>query len=87
MTIFGGILMEAGQNIVCVKQYPLSSPCCRGRMSTRVTSKGQAAIPKTVRDFLGIGPGSRVEYRRIKDGSGVSVLPGFFIAPMPRLPA
>ena len=56
-------------------------------MSTRVTRKGQAAIPKAVRDFLGIGPGSRVEYRRIKDGSGVSVLPGFFIAPMPRLPA
>ena len=56
-------------------------------MSKMVTSKGQLAIPKAVRDFHGIGPGSRVEYRRIKDGSRVSVLPGFFIVPMPRLPA
>ncbi|MCO5150384.1 MULTISPECIES: AbrB/MazE/SpoVT family DNA-binding domain-containing protein [unclassified Shinella] len=42
-------------------------------MSTTVTSKGQVTIPKAVRDFLGIGPGSRVEFRRVGDGSIVVV--------------
>jgi antitoxin PrlF len=42
-------------------------------MSTTVTSKGQVTIPKAVRDFLGIRPGSQVEFRRIKDGSVVVV--------------
>ena len=38
-------------------------------MSTRVTAKGQVTIPKAVRDMLGIGPGSRVDFRRAADGS------------------
>ncbi|MEW9616081.1 AbrB/MazE/SpoVT family DNA-binding domain-containing protein [Shinella sp. S4-D37] len=42
-------------------------------MSTTVTSKGQVTIPKAVRDLLGIGPGSRVEFRRAGDGSVVVV--------------
>lgn len=42
-------------------------------MGTTVTSKGQVTIPKAVRDFLGIGPGSRVEFRKVKDGSVVVV--------------
>lgn len=42
-------------------------------MSRTVTSKGQVTIPKAVRDFLGIGPGSQVEFRRTKDGSVVVV--------------
>ncbi len=42
-------------------------------MSTTVTSKGQVTIPKAGRDFLGIGPGSRVEFRRVGDGSIVVV--------------
>jgi len=32
-------------------------------MSTTVTSKGQVTIPKSVRDLLGIAPGSKVEFR------------------------
>jgi len=40
-------------------------------MATTVTSKGQVTIPKPVRDLLGVGPGSRVEFRRAADGSVV----------------
>lgn len=38
---------------------------------TIVTSKGQVTIPKAVRDFLGIVPGSQVEFHRTSDGSVV----------------
>ncbi len=34
-----------------------------------VTSKGQVTIPKPVRDYLGIEPGSEVNFRRADDGS------------------
>ena len=37
-------------------------------MATTVTSKGQATIPKPVRDRLGIGPGSAVEFELAEDG-------------------
>lgn len=37
-------------------------------MST-VTSKGQVTVPKAVRDYLGLGPGSKVEFRRAADGN------------------
>jgi AbrB family looped-hinge helix DNA binding protein len=42
-------------------------------MSTTVTAKGQVTIPKAVRDFLGIAPGSRVDFRRAADGSIVLI--------------
>jgi antitoxin PrlF len=38
-------------------------------MATTVTSKGQVTIPKPVRDHLGIGPGSQIDFRRADDGS------------------
>lgn len=38
-------------------------------MTTKVTSKGQVTIPKPVRELLGIGPGSSVDFRRAADGS------------------
>ena len=38
-------------------------------MATKVTEKGQVTIPKAVRDYLGIGPGSVVDFKRAKDGS------------------
>jgi AbrB family looped-hinge helix DNA binding protein len=38
-------------------------------MATTVTTKGQVTIPKPVRDLLGIGPGSKVEFRRADDGN------------------
>lgn len=37
-------------------------------MATTVTSKGQVTIPKSVRDHLGIVPGSQVDFRRADDG-------------------
>jgi antitoxin PrlF len=40
-----------------------------GRMTTTVTTKGQVTIPKPVRDLLGIGPGSKVDFHRAADGS------------------
>lgn len=38
-------------------------------MTTKVTSKGQVTIPKLVRELLGVGPGSNVDFRRAADGS------------------
>lgn len=37
-------------------------------MSAIVTAKGQVTIPKSIRDYLGIVPGSRVDFRRNDDG-------------------
>ena len=37
-------------------------------MTTTVTSKGQVTIPKRVRDLLGIGPGSVIDFERGADG-------------------
>ena len=42
-------------------------------MSTTVTSKGQVTIPKHVRDLLGIGPGSQIDFERAPDGRIVMV--------------
>jgi antitoxin PrlF len=42
-------------------------------MATTVTAKGQVTIPKAVREFLGIGPGSMVDFKRAADGSIVLV--------------
>lgn len=42
-------------------------------MSTTVTSKGQVTIPKRVRDLLGIGPGSLIDFERAQDGRIVLV--------------
>jgi AbrB family looped-hinge helix DNA binding protein len=38
-------------------------------MAVKVTSKGQVTIPKAVREYLGIEPGSVVSFRRAEDGS------------------
>jgi AbrB family looped-hinge helix DNA binding protein len=37
-------------------------------METSITSKGQTTIPKRIRDYLGVGPGSRVEFALAADG-------------------
>jgi antitoxin PrlF len=37
-------------------------------MGSRVTRKGQVTIPKRVRDYLGIEPGSIVEFELTQDG-------------------
>jgi antitoxin PrlF len=37
-------------------------------MATRVTRKGQVTIPKRVRDYLRIEPGSMVEFDLTPDG-------------------
>ncbi|MBL0370820.1 AbrB/MazE/SpoVT family DNA-binding domain-containing protein [Rhizobium sp. KVB221] len=42
-------------------------------MATTVTAKGQVTIPKSVRDMLGITPGSKVDFQRAADGSIVLV--------------
>jgi antitoxin PrlF len=42
-------------------------------MSTTVTSKGRVTIPKRVRDLLGIGPGSMIDFERAEDGRIVLV--------------
>jgi antitoxin PrlF len=45
-------------------------------MTTTVTSKGQVTIPKRVRELLGIGPGSMIDFERGKDGRIVLVKVG-----------
>ena len=42
-------------------------------MATTVTAKGQVTIPKAVREVLGIGPGSKVDFKRASDGSIILV--------------
>ncbi|KAA0578670.1 AbrB/MazE/SpoVT family DNA-binding domain-containing protein [Azospirillum sp. Sh1] len=37
-------------------------------MATTLTTKGQVTIPKPIRDRLGIGPGSAVEFEIAEDG-------------------
>lgn len=37
-------------------------------MAATITIKGQVTIPKPVRDHLGIGPGSMVDFRRNERG-------------------
>jgi antitoxin PrlF len=37
-------------------------------MATTITRKGQVTIPKPIRDYLGIQPGSQVDFRRTDDG-------------------
>jgi antitoxin PrlF len=43
-------------------------------MQSAITSKGQATIPKPVRDHLGLRPGDRVKFFIRPDGS-VALLP------------
>jgi AbrB family looped-hinge helix DNA binding protein len=40
-------------------------------MSTTVTSKGQVTIPKRMRDYLGLQPGSQVDFSYTADGEVV----------------
>lgn len=41
-------------------------------MPTKMTSKGQVTVPKTIRDYLGLKTGSAVTFERL--GSGEIVL-------------
>ena len=40
-------------------------------MPTKLTSKGQVTVPKPVRDYLGLHPGSGVTFERLPDGDVV----------------
>ena len=45
-------------------------------MSAKVASKGQITIPEAVREQLGIGPGSVIDFERTEDGRIVMVKTG-----------
>ena len=47
-------------------------------MDSAITTKGQATIPKAIREFLGLKPGDRVKFFMHPDGS---------VALLPKLPA
>jgi antitoxin PrlF len=40
-------------------------------MPTKVTSKGQVTVPKSVRDYLGLKPGMAVSFERLASGDVV----------------
>jgi AbrB family looped-hinge helix DNA binding protein len=40
-------------------------------MATNLTSKGQVTVPKPVRDYLGLKPGSPVTFERLPSGEVV----------------
>jgi antitoxin PrlF len=42
-----------------------------GKMESAITVKGQATIPKTIREHLGLQPGDRVKFFVHPDGSVV----------------
>jgi AbrB family looped-hinge helix DNA binding protein len=52
-------------------------------MATTVTAKGQVTIPKAVRDYLGIGPGSQIDFKRAEDGR-IMLVPGSDAKPVNR---
>ena len=37
-------------------------------LTPALTSKGQVTIPKAIREFLGVKPGSRLQFERLDDG-------------------
>jgi antitoxin PrlF len=45
-------------------------------MTAKVRSKGRITLPKAVRDLLGIGPGSMIDFERAPDGRIVLVKVG-----------
>jgi antitoxin PrlF len=47
-------------------------------MDSAITTKGQATIPKAIREYLGLRPGDRVKFFMHPDGS---------VALLPKLPA
>jgi AbrB family looped-hinge helix DNA binding protein len=47
----------------------LPAKCKEGAMQSAITSKGQATIPKAVRDHLKLKPGDRVKFFLQADGS------------------
>ncbi len=54
-------------------------------MAATVTTKGQVTIPKPVRDFLGIKPGSSVDFELAPDGRVILVrLPSDSTAERPK---
>ena len=40
-------------------------------MATMMTSKGRVTVPKTVREFLGVGPGSTIDFELMSNGEVV----------------
>jgi antitoxin PrlF len=52
--------------------------CNEAAMDAAITTKGQATIPKSIRDHLGLKPGDRVKFFLHPDGS---------VALLPKLPA
>ena len=40
-------------------------------MSTKVTKSGRVIVPKWVREYLGVEPGTEVTFRQVLDGSVV----------------
>ena len=40
-------------------------------MATMMTSKGRVTVPKTVREFLGVGPGSTIDFELRPNGEVV----------------
>jgi antitoxin PrlF len=61
-----GLLFLASGNTMLCKVLQMDQG-----MSTTVTTKGQVTIPKQLRDYLGLGPGSLVDFDYTADGQVV----------------
>ena len=62
MTLFDGLVLVV---------YYLFRIVMRGSVDSAITSKGQATIPKPIRDHLGLRPGDRVKFFVHPDGTVV----------------
>src|SRR4029079_15091453 len=77
-TVYGKVV-QAGMSAIrradCCPAKPqdvlLFSKCNGNTMQSAITIKGQATIPKAIRDHLGLKPGDRVKFFIHPDGSVV----------------
>ncbi len=61
-------------NVIVINEVLRKAESNTTSVDSTITSKGQATIPKAVREFLGVKPGDKIKFFMHPDGS-VVILP------------